>query len=103
MNPEALQIGNKGDKKGYDVDRASCTWKPSRLAKPTALSTMLLRSMAFLPRLTAEAARTTLALQSRIRTAMDSGEKPAKMTEWTAPILAHASCSKPHDARETVS
>ena len=72
---------------------SACTSKPSRLAKPTALSTMLFRSMAFLPRLTADAASTTFALQSRILAAMDSGEKPAKMTEWMAPIRAHASYS----------
>ena len=48
--------------------------------------------MGLAPRLTAEAVSTTLGLESRMRPAKDSAENPAKTTECTAPILAHASC-----------
>ena len=52
-----------------------------------------LRLMGLAPRLTAEAVSTTEGLESRMRPARESAEKPANTTECTAPILAHASCT----------
>ena len=51
-----------------------------------------LREIAFGPRLTDEQHRITFGLESQTRPANDSAEKPAKTTEWTAPMRAHASC-----------
>lgn len=48
--------------------------------------------MAFGPRLTDEQHKITFGFESQTRPAKDSAEKPAKTTEWMAPIRAHASC-----------
>ena len=51
------------------------------------------RESAFGPRLTPEHVKMTVGRLSKMRPARDSAEKPAKTTECTAPMRAHASCS----------
>ena len=60
----------------------------THLPLPRALSEMTLA-----PRLTAEVVSTTRGRESRMRPLSDSAEKPAKTTECTAPMRAHASCA----------
>ena len=67
------------------------TSKPSRLLKLRASSTMALVASFFLPLMTPDVVTTTRDLQSATREASDSAENPAKTTEWTAPMRAHAS------------
>ena len=67
------------------------TTKPSRLLKLKASSTMALVASFFLPLMTPDVVTTTRDLQSTTRDASDSAENPAKTTEWTAPMRAHAS------------
>ena len=62
--------------------------------KLSGLLRSTLRLMGLAPRLTAEAVSTTEGLESRMRPARESAEKPAKTTECTAPILAHANCTE---------
>ncbi len=57
----------------------------------TALSTVAFRGMRLPPRRPSLAVKTTLQPASRMRSRSDSAEKPAKTTEWTAPIRAQAS------------
>ena len=57
----------------------------------TAASTTVLSGIGLAPRRTAEAVSTTLDLESAMRAASASAEKPPKTTEWTAPMRAHAS------------
>lgn len=52
---------------------------------------MALVASFFLPLMTPDVVTTTRDLQSATRDARDSAEKPAKTTEWTAPMRAHAS------------
>lgn len=52
---------------------------------------MLFSGILLPPRTASSAVITTLAPASLMRAATASEEKPAKMTEWTAPILAVAS------------
>ncbi len=67
------------------------TSKPSRLLKLRASSTIALVASFFLPLMTPDVVTTTRDLQSATRDASDSAENPAKTTEWTAPMRAHAS------------
>ena len=52
---------------------------------------MALVASFFLPLMTPDVVTTTRDLQSATRDASDSAENPAKTTEWTAPMRAHAS------------
>ncbi len=52
---------------------------------------MALVASFFLPLMTPDVVTTTRDLQSATRDANDSAENPAKTTEWTAPMRAHAS------------
>lgn len=55
-----------------------------------AESTMDLVAMVLPPRLPSSVVMTTRALQSMMRSRKDSAEKPAKTTEWMAPMRAQA-------------
>ncbi len=57
----------------------------------TAWSTVALSGMRLPPRSPSLAVSTTLQPASRMRSRSDSAEKPAKTTEWTAPMRAQAS------------
>ena len=57
----------------------------------TAWSTVALSGMRLPPRIPSLAVNTTLQPASRMRSRSDSAEKPAKTTEWTAPMRAQAS------------
>lgn len=65
---------------------------------PTS-STIFFSSMCLGPRLTAEQVTTILGVESEMRPASDSAEKPAKTTEKTAPRRAQASCGAQRRAR----
>ncbi|MNK60589.1 hypothetical protein D3C87_797250 [compost metagenome] len=57
----------------------------------SALSTLAFSGTFLPPRQPSSAVMTKVEPQSSIRPAMLSGEKPPKMTEWTAPMRAQAS------------
>ena len=56
----------------------------------SALSTLPLSGIVRPPRRPSSAVTTMLESQSWMRPAMESGENPPKITEWIAPIRAHA-------------
>ena len=56
-----------------------------------ASSTIFLSGMDFPPRIPSQAVTTNGDSAAEILDASASAEKPANTTEWTAPILAHAS------------
>ena len=66
---------------------------PAQRAPPTS-STIFLSSMTLGPRFTAEQVMTALGLESTMRPARLSAEKPANTTEKTAPMRAQASCGR---------
>ena len=75
--------------------RAPTRWWSSDASECTAVSTISSSLMSFVPRMTPSAVTTTLVLESRMRSASDSEEKPPKMTECTAPMRAHLRAARP--------
>ena len=72
------------------VRRTTMTWStPPALAM--AASVLALSGILRPPRRPSSAVMTTFDLQSSMRPASESGEKPPNTTEWMAPMRAQAS------------
>ena len=74
----------------FSTHKQCLTLNPCAIHVCNAWSTIVLRCRHLFPRITALQVSTTVAWLSRMRWESDSAEKPAKTTEWTAPIRAHA-------------